>query len=639
MYFAKYGSAYLHDPRTDDRILVELNFEGAENEASTCSFVVAPGHPLYDSVKERDPKNDVVVYDDRLGEDDPYFCGHVVEVVQAFDLTKEVTCEGELAYLNDSVVRPYTTQGSHDVEANPSDYFKWLVETCHNSQVDARKRFKVDVNQASFLDGNGYVLRSDTTYPTVGSTIKSKLLDSLGGVIRVKYVEGERYIDYLREWEDMNVQLFDFGVNLVDYMRTDDALDLKTFVIPVGAKLKDTEYVYDDGYRATTDKAPVEGTEYFTKSEDGGYSAASDLEAFEPGVTYYTHDALLDESENALTVEALADGPYDTDVEKRGDMLYSKSAVEKYGWIGTAVDLKDSTDRDTLLRNGVLKLKGMLSPKRIIEVKGVDLSLINPDYKPIKVGEYVRVRSKPHGFDSFMLCSAVNLDLVNPENSEYTFGTTFDKLTGQQNRRINQLNATINKTYQDAASISQEAKQEARQAAKQEAQQAAKQEVANLDVYTKEETDQAIATESETVKSEVQDTVSDLSQRLDQTVDSVTESINSKTKEIEELQGSVGGISSELGATNARIDEVTGYIVKAMDSQGNPVIRMFTTANELEMWLTNEKMSFYDNGVEVAYVSGQKLFISQAEVTDRLDMGKYAWVPRSNGHLSLKYIG
>ena len=73
------------------------------------------------------------------------------------------------------------------------------------------------------------------------------------------------------------------------------------------------------------------------------------------------------------------------------------------------------------------------------------MHLVNPDIKPIRIGEYVRVRSVPHKLDSYFLCSSIDLDLNNPENSIYTLRTTYDTFTGQKNAKINMLNSTINK--------------------------------------------------------------------------------------------------------------------------------------------------------------------------------------------------
>lgn len=456
MYFVKYGSKYLHEPRTDDRVLTNLKFEGGENEASLCDFEISSMHPLYDELVERASAKFVKVFDDVLGEDNPYFVGYIYEMSDEFNRQRTVRCKGELSFFNDSIVRPYTTQGNVEVDADPGGYFEWLV-TQHNSQVESAKRFTLGHIQTSGLDSNNYILRSDSTYPTTGEVIKDKLLDKLGGVLRVRYENGKRYIDYLTEWSDVNTQVFDFGVNLTDFVKTDDALDVATFVVPIGADMKDTDYKYNDGYFKTSDSKPSSKKTYYTKT-DSGYSQQSKLEKFEDGTTYYEYNKANDESQRKLTIAGMSDLDYSSDIIKTNDYIYSKSAVEKYGWIGAVYDNKDITVRENLLDAGVIALKEALSPVTTIEIKAVDLSLINPKHKPIRVGEYVRVRCKPHNFDSYMLCTAVDLNLNNPEDSEYTLGTTFDKLSGQQNKRIKALNKTIEQVYVDAASISDEAK-------------------------------------------------------------------------------------------------------------------------------------------------------------------------------------
>ena len=353
----------------------------------------------------------------------------------------------------------------------------------------------------------------------------------------------------MSEWTDSNSQILDFGVNLTDYAQTDDADNLATFVVPLGARMSETEYEYDDGYFKTSDETmdlykeyytipynqcdkmayfedgvtyyerqvdtfvtsdsyPIEGINYYTRSTDSegnyiytqqnisrfvsgvtyyeqeyyytetsdkepsddkdyyiqsdSYSSVGNLGKFKKHDVYYEYDENEDESELPLTLDGLDDGEYDSPGYKKSkDMIYCESAVKKYGWIGVKYQDSDIFDKKVLLNAGTKALKELVSPKCTIEIKAVDMHLVNPDIKPIRVGEYVRVRSVPHNLDSYFLCRNISLDLNNPENSLYTLGTTFDTLTGQQNKRINALNETINKQYEAAAAISEEAKSKA----------------------------------------------------------------------------------------------------------------------------------------------------------------------------------
>ncbi len=59
------------------------------------------------------------------------------------------------------------------------------------------------------------------------------------------------------------------------------------------------------------------------------------------------------------------------------------------------------------------------------------------------------------------------------------------------------------------------------------------------------------------------------------------------------------------------------------------------SASQLILRLTNDRLAFLDNGQEVAYISDRKLYITDAHLLNSLRVGNFAWVPRSNGNLSL----
>lgn len=408
MYFCKYGHDYLHDPRAD-LLLVDTKLEVELNAAGSFEFKLYSGHPLFDKIKERDTANPVTVYQD----DELIFCGDVLSVESDFHLGKKVSCRGELGWLNDSIVRPYSTLAEECDNVAPSSvdgYFEWLVGG-HNSQVEAAKRFKVGKNEGSLLDSNNYIYRSDSDYPNTGTVIKENILESLGGYVRVRHEDGCRYIDLLTDFPKVNAQIIDFGVNLLDYVKTDTTDDMATFIVPVGKEIEEE-----------------------------------------------TEDTDVQKVKERLTISSLGDGYISGDYFKSGDIIYSDSAVKERGWIGAMVEFDDITEAGNLLNKGVLALKGLVSPVRTVEVTAIDLAMIEPGHEPIYVGQYVRARSKPHGLDTYLLCSKIEFDLNQPDNDTFTLGTTFDLLTGVQNKRINSLNATINTVYEAAGKIGADAK-------------------------------------------------------------------------------------------------------------------------------------------------------------------------------------
>lgn len=414
MYFVKYGDKYLHDPRVEKYMLMDLSLNCEENSCGYCDFTIYPDHPLYSTIKERDADNPIKVYDNDI----LLFVGFIYELGKEFYLDGHVKCKGELDYLSESIIRPYSTSGkSYHIEApdNLESYFNWLIEQ-HNSQVDDNKKFKVGKNQAAKFDISTALDFSNDSYSTTISEISDHLIgnNGIGGYLNLRYDDhGVRYLDYLYEWEDLNTQLLDFGTNLTSYTQTDDSSEIATYIIPTGARLNDTEYKIRDN-----------------------------------------------DDWNNMSLTLTTRTPYDgdtnitSDIKVRDDMIYSKSAVEKYGWIGHVYSNTDITDKATLVEMGTKALNEMLHPKRSIEVKAIDMHLVNPNIKPIRIGEYIRIRSIPHGLDSYFLCRNIELDLNNPENSTYTFGTTFDSFTGEQNKLINAFNATIRKQFESIDAIS-----------------------------------------------------------------------------------------------------------------------------------------------------------------------------------------
>lgn len=63
--------------------------------------------------------------------------------------------------------------------------------------------------------------------------------------------------------------------------------------------------------------------------------------------------------------------------------------------------------------------------------------------------------------------------------------------------------------------------------------------------------------------------------------------------------------------------------------------------NAVTLTVENDRISFKQNGVEVAYMSDNKLYIGNAEIKSggTLQLGNFAFVPRSNGSLSFLKVG
>lgn len=104
------------------------------------------------------------------------------------------------------------------------------------------------------------------------------------------------------------------------------------------------------------------------------------------------------------------------------DYIEDAAGIALYGriWGVTEFDTKDAAK---LLEMAKENLQKRLKETITITISAVNLHLLDVNAESFHVGDKVRVISPPHGIDAEYTCTAISLDLVNPDQSEYTFGT------------------------------------------------------------------------------------------------------------------------------------------------------------------------------------------------------------------------
>lgn len=222
MFTIKVDGQDLYNPALFDEkyqvINPELQLE--VNKAGSLTFTMPPCNAMWGNLKKL--TSIITVEQDGI----EIFRGRVMNDETDTYKQRSVYCEGELAYLLDSIQRPYEFSG------NAIDLFQQLV-TNHNESVNAEKRFTignitaVDENTEAAIDASGH---SDTF-----TEINDRLLNAYGGYIRIRHENGTSYIDYLSKAGDDNTQPIQLGVNLLDLKESINAEDVFTVLIPTGA--------------------------------------------------------------------------------------------------------------------------------------------------------------------------------------------------------------------------------------------------------------------------------------------------------------------------------------------------------------------------------------------------------------------
>ena len=401
------------DLRDDDYIVDSPRVKMEVNTVGEGSFKIFKTHPHYESMKKL--KSVFEVRDDY----GVIFRGRMTDSTTDFNNGKKVDLEGVLAYLNDSLIRPFSfpedflDNAAYNAAAKSGNVVEfllgWIIEQ-HNNQVQPFQQFKL--GRVTVSDPNNYLYRArEAGYVTGWEAVKTKLFDSaLGGYLCIRYEADGNYIDYLEDFEEINTQEIVFGENLLDFLLEEDATGTFTAIVPYGAE--------------------IEGEE---------------------------------ESE-LLTIESLADGNITEDIVKRGDTLYSRSGVERFGWIYAPINdttWEDVTDAGNLQQKGVDYLENTaMFLANTIELSAADLHYTDDQIMSFRIYKKVKVVSKPHGLSELYRLTELEIPLMEPQGMKITVGDTRKTLLSmqkdeqyftQQNMQvITEMLATVDKATRDA---------------------------------------------------------------------------------------------------------------------------------------------------------------------------------------------
>ena len=589
MYQVFWDDYLLHDLRLDEYILINPTLTEELNKISELTFTILSGHPYFNKLEKLIPNISLKKDGQTL------FRGRIINDSQKMNKSKEITCESFLAFLFDSIQRPFEFQGT------PKNFFCRLLNVHNNQVATFSKTTDVSLNEdkiyfiyneelgiyeqvlnpsvseianyyeatgskvlyigkttGSNLDNNEYINRSSEDYISTYETIEDKILETIGGYIKERYVNDQTLIDWVDDFTEgeaqiVSTQVIQFGENLIDLAIDDDASETYSVVIPLGAEIEN-----DDG---TTER---------------------------------------------LTIESVNDGK---------DYLINETALEKYGWIVAPIS-ETTWDDITLPANLKTKATDYLNNKAVmlkstLEVNGLDLNTINKNVSDFRMGQYIKVQSVPHNISKTYLLTKKQTPLTKPEELQITLGETKNTLTGMQvsdkNDTIKRFE-TVLKDYVLNENITQIIDEE----------------ISNSSLI--QQLPNEILTsvgETYTAKSEMEQFIQSLNTQL------------SQTEEGWEFQ--FQQIISQITNIDGTVNENYQQLIEYIRFIGGKII-LGEVGNEITLELQNDRLSFMQNESEVAYVSNGKLYITDGEFTNSLTIGNFAYLPRTNGNLSFKKV-
>jgi hypothetical protein len=617
MYQVYCDNYLLYDDRLENLKIFEPKIELEVNKTGSFTFTIYSDHPYYNLINKL--KSIITVYQD----DFLLFRGRVLNDELGFHNEKLMECEGEMAFLLDSIIRPYEYSGSI------KGFLQKLIAD-HNSQVEAAHQFTV--GNVTVTDPNNTIARSSIDYVNTWDVINDSLINLLGGYISIRREGNTSFLDYLNDFDRLSPQSVEFAKNLLDLKRIRNGADIATALIPLGAKIKDAE--------------------------------GSD-------------------TDERLTIKSVNGGL---------DYIYDQNAVNTYGWICKVQTWDDVNIASNLLTKGRAYLAGLVNSMDSLELSAADLATVDSSVTSFHIGTYVNVISNPHGINQRLLVNKISIDLLNPASNKLTLGGIIQSLT-EKTSKIQFIKGDPGKDGKDGdpgepgepgdpgpqgpkgdkgdqgsqgptgptgptgpqGAAGQNGKDAAIQSLveppdksylwldisvdpplmKRYDPDAAKWVVVNDTasiVYNLEQNLDSSIERSETniltsvsesyyLKDETDAKVSEISTQFEQRADSLEIQFTKFNADIADV----------AAGADAEFEEIKKYI-RFID--GN--ILLGESGNELELQISNDKISFLQDGAEVAYFSNHKMYVTDGEYTNSLILGSFAFLPRNNGNLSFK---
>ena len=304
------------------------------------------------------------------------------------------------------------------------------------------------------------------------------------------------------------------------------------------------------------------------------------------------------DTDTRLTIESYNGG---------ADFIQDSDAIAQFGTIVKTVIFEDVTDAENLKAKGQAHLADSVKAWETIDLTAADLATVNKDITSFHLGTQVRAESKPHGLDQLFLVSKLSIKLLDPGANHMTLGKVIPAFS-EAVKGISQGQGLILQEVQKTSQAASEAVYNVEQ---------------NLMSSITAESDniKSIVAETYALKDETEALISDV--RVE-----VTQTKNSYDIEFIQFRQDIEAVAN---GADAEFEEIHKYI-RFPDGK----ILLGEVGNELELQISNDRISFLQDGAEVAYFSNRKLYVTDTQILHSLQLGNFSFMPRANGNLSFK---
>lgn len=443
------------------------------NSAGTLEFSIAPDNVGYEKIVPMKTQFIVIRSDspEKNGtrqRNEIIWFGRASTIDTDIYKVKSIHCEGGLSYLNDVVYRDnsegtfwnatqpvgvmlystwndiqdnvhhklrsydvsgyvyaHTTEGSFELSKAPlripgvvfeaNDQYKtkyWGLEPIISNDQETQNFFfdQASLSQTNYASTSGILNPDDMT----ALDLVTGLLDATGGYYWVSLVETDAPNGLDRIYgmqlhlartlkepnENYQSQTIRFGENLTDYTENEDGSSFWTAVHPYGTfEGKDRSSTLTKNQLGSKGTTPIKKLNWHVESVADNY----------PSIIIVDDLA----KEYGIIVK-------DLDV---GTLSMSEQLI---GMSINAIDSLNIVER----KSGS---NSWTSALRDVTITGVDMTFMGADYNMIDLMDSVHIISEPHGVDTYLNVTSIDVDLQRPENSVYVLNGTLERNMAESN--------------------------------------------------------------------------------------------------------------------------------------------------------------------------------------------------------------
>ncbi len=389
----------IHSPHNDDLKLETGTIKREINKIDSFDIGFYMNNPAYGKLKPF--KTLVKVFNTKTNQYE--FEGRVLAPDEDMDDTglydAAYECEGELAYLHDSQQRHLEYRGT------PENLLISILNY-HNQQVEEYKKFEPGIVEVTTSTDNIYIYLS--AEKTAFEEIEDKILERVGGELRIRKENGVRYLDVLERVGEEKKTPIKIAKNLRSMSRSVDPTEIITRLTPLGERVE---------------------------SED---------------------EEATDASEARLTIEEVNDGlPYIDD----------QALITEFGIQAGAITWDDITLPSRLLSTA----NNWLSSQKVAlvqyEISALDLFLIGLDIDNFDVGNSHPVVNPIMNIDEDLRIIGKTIDINKPQDDNLKIGDKFKSLDEYQAdanksaQKIVDLESSVDRQKKRVATLSKAAKE------------------------------------------------------------------------------------------------------------------------------------------------------------------------------------